>query len=107
MNYKEYKTIEQYFRLGEIIEKAKKKAQALSRIKKGMLSPNDLKIILEEIISLGVAGEDFIKLNELEDAITDEIAQLQDARKELKEIASQINIDIDKILTEKAEYERE
>lgn len=105
MNYKEFKLIEEYFKLGELIEQGKEKLNALERIKQGVLSINDLTIIKKELTSFGVSGTDYMVLDEIYQALLDELEHYKNARKELKEIPC--NINLDKILVEKHFYENE
>ncbi|NCU19115.1 hypothetical protein [Pallidibacillus pasinlerensis] len=105
MDYRQFKIIEQYFRLGELIEKNHKKLSSLAKIKHGYLSLGDLKIIQEELSSFGFDSSDHVELNELYTSIMDEIKEFNEARKELKEMCLEINVDIDKIVCEKQYHE--
>lgn len=105
MNYQQFKAIEQYFRLGELLEKNQRVLNSLSKLKEGFLSMSDLKVIQDELSSLGLGSSDYLDLNELYTALVNESNQFINARKEIKEMCFEINVDIDKIIYEKSYYE--
>lgn len=107
MKYKEYKVIEQYFKLGDLIEQSEKKIEAVNRVKNGLISLHDIVLLQEELTSFGLTHLDTLDLEELHQALTDEITEIKAARKDLRELSKTINLNIDKLLFEKECYEIE
>lgn len=107
MNYQQFKAIEQYFRLGELIEEEQEKLNALSRIKQGFLSLNDLRVVRNELVSFGLFDNEHLDLDELYSSLVDEVEQLREARKDLKEISYNLDLDIDQLIFQKKYYESE
>ena len=107
MEYKKYKAIEEYFKLGEVIEKDLEKLNALNRIKEGLISIKNISLLQKELSSLGCSGIDCLVIKELYEALVDEINHLTEAREDLKEIAAGYNIDMNQIVIEKQFYDIE
>lgn len=105
MDYKKFKLIEQYLKLGELIRKNQLKINALNNIEAGFLSLGDLSLIQEELSGFGLFGNDFMGANELKDALLDEIEQLHNERENLKDIANQYRINLDKVMFDKSIHE--
>lgn len=105
MDFHQFKLIEQYFKLGTLIEKNQDKLSSLSKLKAGYLSLKELNIIQKELSSLGLESSDYLDLKELYEEIVNECNRYNEVRKELKEECSKINVDIDKIIYEKRYFE--
>lgn len=100
MDFKQYKVIEQFFHLGELIQQNKNTLEAIKRIKNGLISLHDLNILQKELSSLGVEFYSFLILNELVDSLEDEISKYEEARSELEEMAKNFGLDFKKVIYE-------
>ncbi|MED4852194.1 hypothetical protein P9386_10235 [Caldifermentibacillus hisashii] len=100
LDFKQYKVIEQFFHLGELIQQNKNTLEAIKRIKNGLISLHDLNILQKELSSLGVEFYSFLILNELVDSLEDEISKYEEARSELEEMAKNFGLDFKKVIYE-------
>lgn len=100
MDFKQYKVIEQFFHLGELIQQNKNTLEAIKRIKNGLISLHDLNILQKELSSLGVEFYSFLILNELVVSLEDEISKYEEARSELKEMVKNFGLDFKKVIYE-------
>lgn len=107
MDYQQFKVIEEYFRLGELIRKNNEKLFALTKFKEGVVSLNNLSVIQQELKELGLTGIDYLNIDELYSELIEEIIELSNRRKELKENSFNFNINLDKLILEKELYEYE
>lgn len=105
MDYKKFKLIEQYLKLGELIQRNQAKVNALNNIEAGFLSLDNLSVIQEELSGFGLSGNDYLDTNELKNALLDEIEQLHNERENLKEIAYEFQINLDKVMFDKHVHE--
>lgn len=105
MTYEEYKVIEQYFNLGELIQKGQRKIDAIERVNNGFISLNDIEVIQGELSAFGLDQAEPLELDKIIEMLKDELAIYQEAKKELIEHAKKLEIDLYQILFEKGKYE--
>lgn len=107
MTYEEYKIIEEWFHLGEVIENKERKISALNNIQSGYISLQDAIFLQRELSQFGLAENEFLNIDKLMEALIDELEAYIISRKELMEIAREKNIDLIGVVFQKEQLELE
>lgn len=105
MNFEQYKTIEEYFRIGELIRNQSSKIEALKRVNSGIVSLGDIEIIQKELSTFGFHASDFLELDKAIELLKDELRVYEETKKEIIKHAKALEIDLYQILFEKGKYD--
>ena len=107
MTYEEYKVIEQWFHLGEVIENVECKIAALKNIQSGYISLQDANILQRELSEFGLVQNESLSISKLKETLSDELDANIIGRNELMEIARDKKVDLIQVILEKEKFELE